>query len=121
MTNQELSQLANGLPECGKIRDKKIAYAVARNIAKTNTAMKERETNLKALQLVHCKKKDGEPIIINDQIQMDDPKAWTEAWLAFQEEKVDIKLHKIRFSDIPDDVSGNEMATFLNFTDGAPQ
>jgi hypothetical protein len=120
MTNSELSKLSNGLPICENIRDKKIAYAIAKNTAKVQSEMKRYMKDLRILQLQHAQMKDGKTVVVNDRIQMKDDDRWNEAYEKFADTETELKLHRIRYSDIPENVNGAEMAILLIFTDGKP-
>ena len=100
MQKKNIIELFNGLNKCGNLVGQKIGYAIARNLQ----ALKSTVEDIKKEQDILIENfgtlnKDG-----IKEIQFSH-----EEWKKLMDEDVDVKIHNIKLSDIPDTITAAQI------------
>ena len=110
MTNREILQLSNGLQLCGELKGVKLAFALAKNAKILARELETLAETIKKIQEEHAKKKDGKPIIKDNVYEMEDLEKFNLAYKELMEIEVEVNIHKIKESDLPEDITVGQLS-----------
>jgi hypothetical protein len=110
MTNKEILILNQGLKNCGDLKGVKLAFVLSKNIKKVNTIIEAINETIKKLQSDNAKKdKQGENIVINNEIQMVDIEKFNLEYNELMGVENEISFHKIKTESLPEDITVSQL------------
>lgn len=111
MLKENIIELFESLKQCGNLKGTKFSYAIARNINALKEEYKSFQENRIALAESFCKKDENDKCIMKDNIyDIDDTVEFTKKLDELRKEEVEVKTYKIQSTDIPEDISVQQMA-----------
>ena len=118
MTNKEIFVLNQGLNNCGNLKGIKLSFAISKNIKKLIPIIESINETIKKLQDDHAKKdKEGENVVIDNEIQMVDLKKFEAEYKELMDVENEVDFHKIKSENLPEDITVAQLNGILEIVE----